>query len=67
MKHAMNRRIGMCLTLVLALDMGVGTSQARYLNPATGRFPTMDSYVGSPSDPLSLHNKDRSWGMRPGL
>ena len=26
-----------------------------YLNPNTGRFWTMDSYEGSPSDPLSLH------------
>ena len=29
--------------------------RARYLNPNTGRFWTMDSYDGSSEDPLSLH------------
>ncbi len=28
---------------------------ARYLNPNTGRFWTMDSYEGSTFDPLTLH------------
>ena len=35
--------------------MGIYGLRARYLNPNTGRFWTMDSYEGSPSDPLSLH------------
>jgi RHS repeat-associated protein len=29
--------------------------RARYLNPNSGRFWTMDSYEGNQSDPLSLH------------
>ncbi len=36
-------------------DLGMYYLRARYLNPNTGRFWTMDSYEGSPSDPLSLH------------
>ena len=35
--------------------MGIYGLRARYLNPNTGRFWTMDSYEGSQSDPLSLH------------
>ena len=31
------------------------TPRARYLNPNTGRFLSMDSYQGSGEDPLSLH------------
>jgi RHS repeat-associated protein len=29
--------------------------RARYMNPASGRFWTMDTYEGNPFDPLSLH------------
>lgn len=29
--------------------------RARYMNPSTGRFATMDSYEGNSSDPQSLH------------
>ena len=29
--------------------------RARYMNPATGTFTTMDTYGGSLSDPMSLH------------
>jgi RHS repeat-associated protein len=29
--------------------------RARYMNPSSGRFWTMDSYEGNDSDPLSLH------------
>ncbi len=29
--------------------------RARYMNPATGTFTTMDAYQGSTSDPMSLH------------
>jgi hypothetical protein len=44
----------MCLIL-LALMLTPFTSQARYLNPATGRFWTTDSYKGTKHDPPSLH------------
>jgi RHS repeat-associated protein len=39
------------------LDANVGFYylRARWMNPSTGRFWTMDSYEGSPSDPPSLH------------
>jgi len=47
--------IAVCLTLLVALMLAPFTSQARYLNPATGRFWTMDTYDGSQQDPLSLH------------
>jgi RHS repeat-associated protein len=36
-------------------DLGLYYSRARYLNPNTGRFWTMDSYAGNSEDPLSLH------------
>ena len=36
-------------------DLGTYYLRARYVNPNTGRFWTMDTYEGSPSDPLSLH------------
>ena len=36
-------------------DLGLYYNRARYLNPNTGRFWTMDTYEGSQSDPLSLH------------
>ncbi|HWQ91673.1 MAG TPA: RHS repeat-associated core domain-containing protein [Clostridia bacterium] len=36
-------------------DLGLYYLRARYYNPQTGRFWTMDSYEGSQSDPLSLH------------
>ena len=29
--------------------------RARYYDPATGRFPTLDPFAGNTSDPLSLH------------
>ena len=29
--------------------------RARYMNPSTGRFQTMDTFEGSPFDPSSLH------------
>ncbi len=48
-------QIAVCLTLVLALTLVPFASQARYLNPSTGRFWTMDTYEGNNSDPLSLH------------
>jgi len=36
-------------------DLGLYYLRARYLNPATGRFWSMDSYEGSQFDPASLH------------
>ncbi|HEV2318424.1 MAG TPA: RHS repeat-associated core domain-containing protein, partial [Verrucomicrobiae bacterium] len=36
-------------------DLGFYLNRARYLNPDTGRFWTMDSYDGDDEDPLSLH------------
>jgi RHS repeat-associated protein len=36
-------------------DLGLYYNRARYLNPNTGRFWTMDTYEGSQDDPLSLH------------
>ncbi len=36
-------------------NLGFYYLRARYLNPATGRFWTMDSYEGAHSDPASLH------------
>ena len=36
-------------------DLGLYYNRARYLNPNTGRFWTMDTYAGDNGDPLSLH------------
>jgi RHS repeat-associated protein len=36
-------------------DLGLYYLRARYMNPGTGRFWTMDAYEGSSEDPLSLH------------
>jgi RHS repeat-associated protein len=36
-------------------DLGFYYLRARYLNPNTGRFWTMDTYAGNNQDPLSLH------------
>lgn len=41
--------------VVLALVVGPLPAHARYLNPNTGRFQTMDSYEGNTQDPQSLH------------
>jgi RHS repeat-associated protein len=35
--------------------LGLYRLRARYMNPATGRFQTMDSFEGEQSDPASLH------------
>jgi RHS repeat-associated protein len=37
------------------LNLGFYYLRARYLNPNSGRFVSMDSYEGSNSDPVSLH------------
>ncbi|MDD3852694.1 MAG: RHS repeat-associated core domain-containing protein [Syntrophomonadaceae bacterium] len=36
-------------------NIGFYYLRARYMNPNTGRFLTMDTYEGSPFDPMSLH------------
>src|SRR5207247_4024034 len=36
-------------------DLGLYYNRARYMNPNTGRFWTMDENEGNPTDPLSLH------------
>ena len=51
-------------------DLGMYYNRARYLNPAIGRFHTMDSYEGNNEDPLSLHkhlyaNADPVMGLDP--
>jgi RHS repeat-associated protein len=51
----MHRRITLGASLAIVLVLGPATSQARWLNPRTGRFHTMDSYAGDPQQPLSLH------------
>jgi hypothetical protein len=43
------------LGLVLGLLLTPFVAQARYLDPSTGRFQSMDSYEGNTSDPQSLH------------
>jgi RHS repeat-associated protein len=39
----------------LDFDLGLYFLRARYMNPETGRFWTMDDFEGSPNDPLTLH------------
>lgn len=51
----MKKLISGILAILLAATLVPSTSQARYLNPNTGRFQTMDTYEGSQKDPLSLH------------
>ena len=36
-------------------DLGLYYNRARYMDPNLGRFWTMDTFEGNPSDPLSLH------------
>ena len=36
-------------------EVGLYYNRARYLDPNLGRFWTMDTFEGNPSDPLSLH------------
>ncbi len=36
-------------------DLGLYYLRARYLNPNSGRFWTMDGFEGTQTDPLSLH------------
>jgi hypothetical protein len=52
----LNKRIALGALLAMALVLAPGTSQARWMNPRTGRFHTMDTYEGDRQQPLSLHN-----------
>ncbi|MGD0261337.1 MAG: RHS repeat-associated core domain-containing protein [Verrucomicrobiota bacterium] len=47
------RRVGAKNRCTRVLDTGV--SRARYYQPNTGRFWTMDTFQGNQEDPLSLH------------
>jgi hypothetical protein len=51
----MNKRIVFGAFLAMSFFLVPGTSHARWLNPNTGRFQTMDTYQGDNEDPLSLH------------
>lgn len=51
----MKMRTVITALLATAFLFVAGTSQARWLNPNTGRFQTMDSYDGDLEDPPSLH------------
>ncbi len=42
-------------------DLGTYHLRARYMNPNTGRFWTMDTYEGQNEDPLSLHKYLYGW------
>ncbi len=50
----MNRK-AFCVLLVVILCLLPGISRARYLNTATGRFQTMDTFAGDQQAPQSLH------------
>ena len=51
----MKTRIHIHILLVLALLFAPAMAHARFYQPETGRFITMDSYEGVQSDPASLH------------
>ena len=38
-------------------NLGLYNQRARFYDPGTGRFTTMDSYEGSPQDPQSLQQE----------
>src|SRR5688572_7912299 len=51
----MNGRTICSALLIIAVLLVPGLSQARWLNPNSGRFQTMDSYEGDQEQPKSLH------------
>jgi hypothetical protein len=55
-------RIIFCALLAMAFFLVPGTSHARWLNPNTGRFQTMDTTGGDQEDPKSLHLYNYSEG-----
>ncbi len=50
----MKARILVCLLLIVSL-LAPKASYARWMNPSTGRFHTMDTFEGRQTDPPSLH------------
>ncbi len=51
----MNNRMIYWGFLITVLFLAPGISHARWMNPDTGRFHTMDSYEGDQENPISLH------------
>ena len=51
----MNHRISLCISLAAALLLGPVTARARWMNPNTGRFQTMDTFEGNDEEPPTLH------------
>jgi hypothetical protein len=51
----MNLRIVFSALLAIAIFLAPATSRARWMDPNTGRFQTVDPYEGNQSEPLSLH------------
>ncbi len=51
----MNNRIIYWGFLITAPFLAPGISRARWMNPDTGRFHTMDSYEGNQEEPMSMH------------
>ena len=50
----MKARILVCLLLIVSL-LAPTASHARWMNPSTGRFHTMDTFEGDQRNPQSLH------------
>lgn len=50
----MKARIVLCLLLIVSL-LAPKASYARWMNPGTGRFHTMDTFEGDQRNPQSLH------------
>src|SRR5437867_9941880 len=55
MELNMNHRTVLSAFFAAAAVLTAGTSHARWMNPNTGRFWTMDSYDGEEEEPKSLH------------
>lgn len=51
----MKMRTVITALLATTLLFVAGTSQARWMNPNNGRFQTMDSFEGVPTEPQTLH------------
>ena len=51
----MNKPTVFSAILIIALLLAATPSQARWMNPQTGRFHTMDTFGGDQEQPLTLH------------
>jgi RHS repeat-associated protein len=51
----MNHRVTHWIALATALLVAEATAHARWMNPNTGRFQTMDNLEGNSQQPVSLH------------